>query len=150
MLNQSFVKRTNARSKSGKQGGNKMPQTFKICESCKKEFGPVSYLKKKFCTYACKVVAQSTGRKTFRITVAKARYAQSLIAYHVKVGNMVRPKRCEECKETGRKIEAAHFNYEEPLKVRWLCQSCHRKWDKAFPKGATVKRAAKQLSNSHA
>lgn len=47
-----------------------------------------------------------------------------------------RPKTCEECGATG-KIEAAHFNYDEPLRIRWLCCSCHRHWDKREPKNGT-------------
>ncbi len=27
------------------------------------------------------------------------------------------------------KITSAHYNYEEPLKVRWLCRICHSAWD---------------------
>ncbi|MCC7409315.1 MAG: hypothetical protein IT442_14715 [Phycisphaeraceae bacterium] len=36
------------------------------------------------------------------------------------------------------RIEAAHFNYDEPLRVRWLCCSCHRRWDKRHPKHGTI------------
>lgn len=31
-------------------------------------------------------------------------------------------------------IEAAHYDYSRPLDVRWLCRSCHRRWDHADPK----------------
>ena len=33
---------------------------------------------------------------------------------------------CEVC--GAEKAEAHHDNYNEPLKVRWLCKSCHTKW----------------------
>jgi hypothetical protein len=52
---------------------------------------------------------------------------------------VVRPNACEECGATDCRIEGAHFDYDEPLRVRWLCISCHRRWDKRDPKGATYK-----------
>ena len=44
---------------------------------------------------------------------------------------------CSECGLQGR-IEAAHHNYDESLKICWLCRSCHAKWDWAQPKGGTL------------
>ena len=43
-------------------------------------------------------------------------------------GELVRPNVCEEC-GTGAFTEAAHSDYSKPLEVRWLCRSCHRRWD---------------------
>jgi hypothetical protein len=57
------------------------------------------------------------------------------------IGRMRRPPRCEECNAAAF-TEAAHLDYERPEEVRWLCISCHRRWDKADPKGGTVKVAA--------
>lgn len=114
------------------------PQTFKTCEQCSNRFGPVGHLRQRFCSVACKVAAQKTGRRTFRKTITKARSAQSLLRYHVQAGNITRPAECEECGAANCKIEGAHFDYSQPLVVRWLCVPCHRKWDKEEPKGATV------------
>ena len=113
------------------------PQTYKKCEGCKKEFGPVDHLDRKFCSRDCKHIAMRTGRIKIRKTVKKARSAQSLLAYHVKSGNILRPHICEECGCDNKKIEGAHKNYENPLDVRWLCRSCHVRWDKKEPKGVT-------------
>lgn len=115
------------------------PQTFRNCEVCGIKFGPVDHLKVRFCSYACKVIGQRTGRKVTRKTIPKARTAQSLLAYHIKAGHIVRPISCEECGCSDRKIEGAHYNYDEPLSVRWLCRSCHVRWDKAEPKNATIR-----------
>lgn len=122
-----------------KKIGNGKPQTFRLCENCHVRYGPLDRLNKKFCSNKCKHEAQKTGRKTYRKTITKARSAQSLLAYHVNVGNIVRPSKCSQCGVVGKKIEGAHFNYDEPLRVRWLCCSCHRKWDKAEPKNATYR-----------
>ena len=117
-------------------GGNRKWQTFKFCHKCGKEFGPVDRLTAKYCSRDCKHDAMRIGRKTFRKTITKARSAQSLLAYHIKAGNIIKPDTCEECGQKKR-IEGAHYNYDEPLKVRWLCRSCHVKWDKSDPKNAT-------------
>lgn len=113
------------------------PPTFKSCPWCKCLFGPVEHLSRKFCSKACVYRAHTTGRRTFRKTYTKARNAQSLLRYHVQAGHIVRPTVCEECGATDRRIEGAHFNYDEPLRVRWLCKSCHVRWDKREPKNAT-------------
>lgn len=104
--------------------------------TCGNWFNPPRY-SQKFCSPRCKVVAQSTGRKTERVTIPKARTAQSLVAYHIKMGHIHRPDACEECGKRGQRIEAAHYNYVDALNVRWLCRSCHTKWDKQTPKNAT-------------
>ena len=113
------------------------PRTSHRCEMCQIEF-PVDRFARRFCSVQCKVIAQRTGRRVVRCTLAKARTAQSLVRYHIQAGHIVRPSICEECGATGGYIEAAHYNYDEPLRVRWLCRSCHRRWDKKEPKGATV------------
>lgn len=119
-----------------KVGGNLRPRSWTICPVCLHLF-VLNRLDRRFCSYACKVKAQTTGRRTKRRTTTKARSAQSLLRYHIQAGNIVRPTRCEECGATDRPIEGAHFNYDEPLRVRWLCVPCHRRWDKREPKDAT-------------
>lgn len=37
-------------------------------------------------------------------------------------------KVCEKCGEHG--TEAHHDDYNEPLKIRWLCKKCHVEWHK--------------------
>lgn len=112
------------------------PRTLHRCEVCQTEF-PVDHLARRFCSVQCKVAGQKTGRRVIRRTLTKARTAQSLLCYHIQAGNIIRPSSCEECGVTDSYIEAAHYNYDEPLRVRWLCRSCHRRWDKKEPKGAT-------------
>ena len=123
--------------RKGEYGGNRKLQTFRYCNFCDQLFGPLNNLSRKFCSYKCKVDAQTTGRKIFRKTITKARSAQSLLAYHVKAGNIIKPSICEECGIKNKKIEAAHYNYDEPLRVKWLCRACHVRWDKQNPKNAT-------------
>lgn len=59
--------------------------------------------------------------------------AHNAVARAIANGDLVRPSVCEICDEHGRRIEAAHFNYTERLRVRWLCARCHRRWDQGGP-----------------
>lgn len=124
--------------------------TFLLCRQCGHLFGPVEHLKRRYCCKACAYAAAATGRKTIRRTITKARSAQSLLRYHIQVGHISRPTTCEECGVTGRPIEGAHFNYDEPLRVRWLCRPCHRRWDKREPKQATIVVAANEKTPASA
>lgn len=110
--------------------------TYPLCRHCGQVFGPVDHLNRRYCSKACCYAAATTGRLTIRKTGRKARSAQSLLRYHVQAGHIQRPQACEQCGRQGR-IEAAHYDYNEPLRVRWLCRPCHVRWDKLHPKGAT-------------
>ena len=59
--------------------------------------------------------------------------ASSAITRAVRQGLLVRPAVCSECGKQG-KIEAAHDDYSKPFDIRWLCISCHRRWDRSEPK----------------
>ena len=119
------------------RGGNKTLPTFAICPTCKCFFGPLPNKARTFCSMECKVEAQSTGRKKIRRPTNQARRAQNLVRRQLLAGLWTRPTTCEECGATGKLIEAAHYDYELPLKVRWLCRSCHVRWDKRDPKNGT-------------
>lgn len=105
-----------------------------VCARCDKKFLPKEgNHKQQYCSRHCAAVS---GIKLRRMTIKKARNAQRLVSYYVGCGRLVRPTECEECGKHLR-IEASHYNYNEPLRVRWLCRSCHVKWDKMEPKGVT-------------
>lgn len=59
--------------------------------------------------------------------------AHNAVKAALRRGDLVRPDICEECLQQ-RYCEAAHNDYSQPLAVRWLCRSCHHKWDRATPK----------------
>lgn len=66
----------------------------------------------------------------------EAMKTHTAVAKAIKAGELVRPKRCEECGKKKRIIHGAHHDYGRPLDVRWLCVSCHKKWDLAVPKNS--------------
>ena len=120
----------------------KRPKTVFTCLQCGASFHPRS-LKVKYCSWVCRNRAQRVqNRKPRQRPTRAARRAQSMVAYQLNAGKLVRPSTCDECGATECRIEAAHFNYDEPLRVRWLCCSCHRRWDRRDPKNGTVVRHA--------
>ena len=119
------------------RGGNKQLPTFAGCPHSASTFGPLGQLARRYCSMECKARAQATGRRVQRKSTRKARTAQNLVRHQIAAGNLVRPMKCEECGAGGRKIEAAHYDYDQPLYVRWLCRSCHVRWDKRNPKQGT-------------
>lgn len=63
------------------------------------------------------------------------RRAHQRVRDHIRAGKLVRPDHCSKCGREGF-IEAAHVSYDEPLRIVWLCRSCHRLWDHLAPKTA--------------
>lgn len=59
--------------------------------------------------------------------------ARRAVSKAISRGELIRPETCEACGAAG-KIQGAHFDYSRPLEVRWLCRSCHTRWDAAEPK----------------
>lgn len=51
--------------------------------------------------------------------------ARSLVAYHLRVGNIQR-KSCEYMDCAVKKVDAHHPDYDEPLTVLWLCRRHHQ------------------------
>jgi hypothetical protein len=54
----------------------------------------------------------------------KKRAAHLELTDAIKKGLIVKPSACELCGE-GKKLEAHHRDYSEPLAVVWLCVKCH-------------------------
>jgi hypothetical protein len=60
-----------------------------------------------------------------------ADYRKKILAYDqvrkaMKEGTLVRPGKCSVCGTKGYTVPH-HPNYDRPLHVRWVCQSCHLK-----------------------
>ena len=57
-------------------------------------------------------------------TTKNKRAARDKVQKAIKSGKLIRPKKCEHCEVQG-PLEAHHTDYAEPLKVNWLCRTCH-------------------------
>lgn len=124
----------NKRAKSGIHGGNKMSQTFKRCEECKTEFGPLKRLNVKFCSHKCGYENIKKRIKKPKMKLSKkVRSCQRRTRYLIEIGKIKRNESCEHCGKI-KYLETAHINYEDPYNIKWLCRSCHRKWDWGTPK----------------
>ena len=117
------------------------PQTEVECRSCGARF-VADHLSRRFCSTECKALGQRL-RPEERLprlrATQEARRAQGLVRYYIATGRLIRPTACSQCGQQAR-VEAAHQDYAEPLLVRWLCRSCHVRWDKYEPKGGCVPR----------
>lgn len=56
----------------------------------------------------------------------KKKQASIKLSQAIKKGLIVRANKCEDCSKEVKTI-GYHPNYDKPLKVNWLCNSCFRK-----------------------
>jgi len=55
-------------------------------------------------------------------------YASHVITGNaIRDGKLIQASNCSICNST-EKIEGHHDDYTKPLKVRWLCEKCHKEW----------------------
>ena len=69
-----------------------------------------------------------------RTSTNVANAARQAVYRAIRSGILRRPGSCEDCGAYC-KPDAAHYDYADPIRVRWLCRSCHARWDHAEPKG---------------
>lgn len=65
------------------------------------------------------------GVARWRAAVPAGPRAHKRVYSAVRAGRLERPDRCEGCR-LEKRLHAHHDDYSKPLKVRWLCGSCHR------------------------
>jgi hypothetical protein len=62
--------------------------------------------------------------KAWRESDKRRSVAHSAVARAIRKGNLI-PEVCSKC--SNEKTVAHHEDYDQPLNVVWLCQSCHKK-----------------------
>lgn len=122
----------------------------KECYLCKK--GPADMirftkdLKTKSIVYYCcrkcntermKIYYQGKGGENVRKAIKKSTLkhinkccARQKVRYAIRTGKIIKPKTCEICKKRPKRIEGHHEDYNFPLKVIWVCTSCHADLDR--------------------
>lgn len=53
--------------------------------------------------------------------------AHRIVQTSLRNGVIYKPSHCQDCR-SGKRLDAHHDNYDNPLDIRWLCRSCHLKW----------------------
>lgn len=66
-----------------------------------------------------------TRQRAFQLLNREAENARRILTAAVKRGEITPPKACERCSEKKKRLEAHHWDYREPLDVKWLCPPCH-------------------------
>ena len=89
------------------------------CRQCLTEYRR-EHFKKKSGTSLTNAEIQSTYRQKHPDRVKAKNAVKTAIAK----GSLERLPYCENCGKWC-KVEAHHFDYEEPLNVQWLCKKCH-------------------------
>lgn len=59
----------------------------------------------------------------------KKQVARSAVSVALRKGELKKPSRCTDCK-TELQLQGHHEDYDKPLDVIWLCQTCHTKRDR--------------------
>lgn len=70
-----------------------------------------------------RIQAQVQITKAWREEDKRRKKAHSAVARAVRLGKLIRQP-CESC--NAQNAVAHHDNYDKPLDVRWMCQSCHK------------------------
>lgn len=65
--------------------------------------------------------------KPYDRTHRKQKRAKDTLKYHIKNGDIERPKGCEYCKDDTYILHGHHEDYSKPLEVIWLCPMCHKR-----------------------
>lgn len=100
------------------------------------EFGPLTHLSRTYCSKECWYSNKPKRVNHKHVYTKEAARVSRRLRYLISKGEVVRPKKCSKCLKVGY-IEAAHWDYKDVFNFKWLCRSCHRKWDWARAKGGT-------------
>lgn len=69
---------------------------------------------------------RAAQKKRWYATNPGAHRAHGVVERALRSGALIRPDCCERCRNDELRLHAHHSDYEQPLKVEWLCSSCHR------------------------
>lgn len=94
------------------------------CKPCERIRDIKKYNSKK-CSERYKLIKRASSRKWAMKNKIKA-YAHQAVQRALRLGKLFKPKNCSKCNSFS-KLHGHHPDYRKPLKVVWLCVSCHEK-----------------------
>ena len=122
---------------SVRKGSQRTSATGRFCRHCGKWFAArvdkVKQGKGIYCSRSCQSKWHATHIRQFDPVSQVSRvvlvHAHNQVCYAIRTGQLTRPSECEHCGKSC-KPEGHHEDYNAPLAVEWLCQSCHsgRHW----------------------
>jgi len=74
--------------------------------------------------------ARSRARDTWLNKNPEKRIAHNILRRAIRARKILKSTKCQLCGASKSRIEGHHYDYNEPLKVTWLCLSCHRLFHK--------------------
>ena len=87
------------------------------------------------CTYRVRISKSITTEDFIDIKPKiNKRNIYALIYNRKKTGKIKKPECCQHCNKKTADLETHHNDYSDPLKVIWLCKTCHKKYDKHVSK----------------
>lgn len=97
------------------------------CKQCSREYAKSDARKATLQRYNASAKKRACNQR-YREKRPAIREAVHQVVYRaVKRGDLIRPEACEFCGDEHSRIEGHHPDYNEPLRVLWLCPSCHTK-----------------------
>ncbi len=108
-----------------------------ICLHCSKEFG--GFQGQIFCSNGCarsyyvsstEGTSRSRAHKKYANLNKHKKKANDFLYSNLRNG-AIQPQPCAICNASRLYTEAHHQNYNKPLEVDWLCDSCHKRVHKA-------------------
>ena len=75
------------------------------------------------------VIARKKAHENYKNRRPIAFAAHIITRNYIRDGKLIPAPECSVCGSTY-KIEGHHDDYTKPLEVRWLCNPCHRKWQR--------------------
>lgn len=93
------------------------------CKQCTANVSKKTYLRNRH-TESYRIRKAISSKKWQLKNRLKTR-AHSAVHLALKTGKLINPKMCERCGDSESRINAHHSDYKKPLKVKWLCVTCH-------------------------
>ena len=81
--------------------------------------------KKRASTKYNRTLAHTLSNQRWRERNKQKAQAHGILAYRLKIGEVIRPDHCERC-QTDCVPHGHHDDYSKPLDVIWLCAPCHK------------------------